>query len=82
MKPMISASALLFSLGVATLCSAAPLTLTTPAFGNVGAGMATLVLQSSGTGTGYFTLLAGSGTACGTGAQVQAGQDSSGTLAP
>ena len=44
--------------------------------------MATLVLQSGGTGTGYFTLLHGSGAACGTGVQVKAGQDSSGAMAP
>ena len=82
MKPMISAYVLLFTLSFAALCSAAPPTLTTPTFENVGAGMATLVLKSSATGTGYFTLLHGSGAACGTGAQVKAGQDSSGDLRP
>ena len=59
-----------------------PPTFTTPATENVGTGLATLVLQSSGTGSGYFTLLTGSGAACGTGAQVAAGQTSTGTTAP
>ena len=59
-----------------------PPTLTTPLIESVGAGMATLVLQSGGTGTGYFTLLTGSGAACGTGAQVKSGLDSSGGPAP
>ena len=58
------------------------LTLTTPNFENVGAGMATLLLQASADGTGYFTLLAGSNTACGTAAQVQAGLTSTGATAP
>lgn len=59
---------------------AAP-TLTPPATENVSAGMATLVLQSSESGTGYFTLLPGSGTPCGTGTQVKAGLNSSGAQA-
>ncbi|NVN92962.1 MAG: fibronectin type III domain-containing protein [Desulfuromonadales bacterium] len=56
--------------------------LSVPFAENIGANMVTLALQSSGTGTGYFTLLSGSGTACGTGTQVAAGQDSTGTMAP
>ena len=57
-------------------------TLTTPTTGNVGVNMATLSLQSDSTGTGYFTLLAGSGAACGTGAQVKAGETAGGATAP
>ncbi len=56
-------------------------TLSNPVTENVGAGMATLILQSGDTGKGYFTLLAGSGTACGTGTQVKGGQDSTGAPA-
>ena len=88
MKPLSSALVLLLCLAIAQVCPAAdppplpPPTLTTPAFENVRAGMATLVLQSDATGTGYFTLLHGSGAACGTGEQVKAGQDSSGVRAP
>ncbi len=65
-----------------TVKSVSPPTLIVPAIENVGAGMATLVLQSSGDGTGYFTLLYGGGTACGTGAQVKAGENSDGGVAP
>ena len=54
----------------------------TPTTSQVGANMATLNLQNTGTGTGYFTVLSGSGTACGSGAQVKAGQTSSGDTAP
>jgi len=60
-----------------------PVILTSPpATENVGTNMATLLLQSSATGTGYFTLLKGNGTACGTGSQVKAGKDSAGATAP
>lgn len=72
---------LLSCMALPTLCFATPL-LTTPSFENVGPGQVTLVLQSSGSGTGYFTLLAGNNATCGTGAQVAAGLDSSGTGAP
>ena len=54
MKPMISASVLLLCLAVAHSASAAPPTLTTPTFENVGAGMATLVLQSERYGDRLF----------------------------
>ena len=60
---------------------APPRTLGTPGISNLGANQVTLGLTSSSTGTGWFTLLAGSGVACGTGAQVQAGQDSTGVQA-
>jgi hypothetical protein len=65
----------------ASVCAAAP-TLTTPVATSVSAGMATLALKSDSSGTGYFTLLPGSGAACGTGAQVAAGLDSSGAPSP
>src|SRR3974377_95731 len=81
MKPLISLLALLFCIAVPAVCSASFPVLTTPATENVGANQATLVLQSSGTGTGYFTLLSGSGAACGTGPQVMAGQDGTGSVA-
>ncbi len=61
-------------------CSAAP-TLTTPSFANVGAGSATLVLRADASGTGWFTLLAGSGTACGDATQTTEGKDSTGAAA-
>ncbi len=57
-------------------------TLTTPTTSNVGVNMATLNLQASATGTGYFTLLAGTGAACGSGTQVKAGQTAGGATAP
>ena len=56
-------------------------TLSSPLTSNLGANQVTLTLQSSATGTGYFTLLAGSNTACGTGTQIYNGQDSSGAAA-
>ena len=65
----------------ARTASAAP-ALTTPTTENLGANQVTLVLQSSDTGSGYFTLLLGSGAASGTGTQVKAGQDSTGATAP
>ncbi len=55
-------------------------TLRTPIV-STNAGSATLSLQSSETGTGYFTLLPGTNATCGTGAQTQAGQDSGGSAA-
>jgi len=61
--------------------SAASPTVTIVGTSNLGANQVTLSLQSSATGTGWFTLLPGSGTACGTGAQAQAGQDSTGAAA-
>ena len=57
-------------------------TLTTPATTNLGTNQVTLNLTSSATGTGYFTLLGGSGTACGTGAQVKLGQTAGSVTAP
>jgi hypothetical protein len=67
--------------GVKTLNDQLPPFLTVPAVSNLGANQGTLTLQADSTGTGYFTLLSGSGTACGTGAQVAAGQDSAGATA-
>jgi len=61
--------------------SAATPTLTTPTTSNLGANQVTLGLESSATGTGYFTLLAGTGTVCGTGTQVKNGQSSTGAAA-
>ena len=51
---------------------------------NVSANLATLVMQSSGSGTGYFTLLNGTSpnTVCGSSAQTAAGLDASGNPAP
>jgi len=49
---------------------------------NMGANLATLVLQSSDSGSGYFTLLAGSSAPCGSAAQIKAGQNSNGDPAP
>ena len=75
----------LLAISLATLvgtASAAAPTLTTPTFSNVGANQVTLNLKASATGTGYFTLLSGSGAACGTGTQVKAGQTSAGGTAP
>ncbi len=55
--------------------------LTAPATSNLGANQVTLTVQASENGTGYITLLSGSGTPCGTGAQVKAGLDSNGSPA-
>ena len=57
-------------------------TLTTPTTSNVQTNQITLNLKSSAAGTGYFTLLNGTGTACGTGAQVKLGQTSGSVTAP
>jgi MBG domain/IPT/TIG domain len=48
---------------------------------NVGANQVTLELTSSATGTGYFTLLPGASTTCGTAAQTVAGENSAGAAA-
>jgi len=69
-------------MGIQLIASDDTPSLTIPNLENVGAGMATLLLQTSEDGTGYFTLLAGMDTACGTAAQVQAGLTSTGTTAP
>ena len=55
------------------------ITLTPPATGTPGANQVTLSLRSGATGTGYFTLLAGSGAACGSGASVKSGKAVDGT---
>ena len=60
-----------------TVSASAPV-LSTPTVGNVGANQVTLHFTSSATGTGYFTIQAGSSVACGTGTQVKAGQTSAG----
>lgn len=78
MKPLFSIIALLCTIIITSLCFAVP-TLTTPAFKNVGANMATLAMQSSGSGTGYFSLLPGSSANCGNGAKVAFGPYSSGS---
>jgi len=81
MKPMFSVITALLAGLTTSVCFAAP-TLATPAATNVGANMATLVLKSGGTGTGYFTLLYENSASCGTGTQVKAGQTASGAVAP
>ena len=48
-------------------------TLTAPTVAAVGTGMATITLQSGGTGTGYLTLLAGNNALCGSAAQTATG---------
>lgn len=57
-------------------------TLELPTLSNLGANLVTLNLQADATGTGYFTLLAGTTTPCGTGTQVRAGLDDQGAPAP
>jgi len=81
MKPMFSVITVLLAVMVTSECFAAP-TLTAPSTTNVGANMVTLVLKSSGAGTGYFTLLYGNNANCGDGSQVKAGQTGSGSAAP
>ena len=78
MKTLFSATALLSALLITSLCFAVP-TLTVPVLKNVGANMATLILQSSGAGTGYFTLLPGSSANCVSGSKVAFGPYSSGS---
>jgi hypothetical protein len=80
MKPLLNVITLLLSMVITAVCFAAP-TLTTPSTENVGANIATLLLQSSDAGTGYFTLLSGSNADCGTGNQVSKGLDSLGNQA-
>ncbi len=53
----------------------------TIATSNLHANQVTLGLTSGATSTGYFTLLQGSGAACGTATQVRAGQTGTGALA-
>jgi hypothetical protein len=79
---MFSVIALLIAILVTPVCVAAMPALTTPTTTNVGANIVTLILKSSGTGTGYFTLLYGSSANCGTGAQIKGGQTGSGAIAP
>jgi hypothetical protein len=78
MKKIYAVNALLLALLMTSVCSAAP-TLTPPSTASVGAGMATLVLQSDSTGTGYFTLRPGSSVNCGSGEKVAFGPYSSGS---
>jgi hypothetical protein len=59
-----------------------PPALTVPSLETTGAGLATLLLQSDSNGTGYFTLLSGSGATCGSGDQVKAGRTGTDTPAP
>ncbi len=75
------ALALAITSTLASVATAVPLppNLSTPTMSNVGANQATLTLTSSETGTGYFTLLAGSGASCGTGAYVKSGLAGDGT---
>ena len=58
--------------------------LSMPGTQDVGTGMATLLLKSDSTGTGYFTLLDGYHATgdCGSGTRVKNGQDSSGAMTP
>ena len=80
MKPKFSVIALLLIMTVAYVCVAATLpNLTTPAATTVGANMATLTLKSDSGGTGYFTMLPGSGASCGTGTKVAFGPYSTGS---
>ncbi len=80
---ILTMPALLVALLAGTAMAVPPtVTLTTPTTSNLGANQVTLNLTSSATGTGYFTLLTGTSTACGTGAQVKAGQTSGGVTAP
>jgi hypothetical protein len=78
---MFTAISLILAMMVTSICCAAPI-LATPATSAVGSNLATLVLRSSETGTGYFTLLPGVNASCGTGTQVKAGQTDSGAAAP
>lgn len=55
--------------------------LTAPVPSNLGAGQVTLTLQSSASGTGYFTLLEGATGAPGSGAQTKAALDANGAAA-
>ena len=82
MKIAIPALLLLLAAAIPSFCSAAPPLLVTPLTENSGANQATLVLQSAGSGTGYFTLQTGNVASCGTASQVVAGQSSTGITAP
>jgi hypothetical protein len=78
MKEKISTLTVLFAIVAASICFAAPI-LTKPAVTNIGANIATLNLQSNGTGRGYFTLRTGTDANCNTGASVAFGPYSSGS---
>ncbi len=86
MKRLFLMMLVLLGMALPPLCLATPPsppptgpTLTTPVITNLGANQATLVLKSSGNGTGYFTLE--NGVACGTGAQIKTGHNGSGASA-
>jgi hypothetical protein len=69
-------SVLLVLLSALGVCGTAQTIATT----NLGANQVTLNLTSATPGTGYFTLLPGSGSACGTAAQTAAGENNSGAV--
>ena len=56
-------------------------TLTAPVPSNLGANQVTLALQSSTSGTGYFTILSGSSAACGSSQLIRNGLDGNSTPA-
>ena len=84
MKTMISILilVLLQCIVITPLCVASSPALNILTTEHVGTSQATLVLLSSGTGTGYFTLLNGGGANCGVGTQIMQGIDSTGATAP
>jgi len=64
-----------------SLCVAMPIAFAQTTVANLGANQVTLQLTSTTTGTGYFTVLPGSNTLCGTTLQTIEGKDSNGVVA-
>lgn len=81
MKRKVSALTVLLVIVSASVCFAAP-TFTNLSTANIGANMATLIMQSTENGTGYFTILTGSSPDCGTSVQVKAGKTATDAAAP
>ena len=81
MKPIYSVITVLLVMMITSVSFAAT-TFTNLSTANIGSNMATLVMQSNESGTGFFTLLTGSNPVCGNSGQVKAGKTASDEVAP
>lgn len=81
MKPIYSVITVLLVMMITSVSFAAT-TFTNLSTADMGSNMATLVMQSNETGTGFFTLLTGSNPVCGNSGQVKAGKTASNEVAP
>ena len=82
MNSLFSTFILVFFLLFPPICLAASPVLVRPVTENIGANISTIIIQSSNTGRGYLTLLAGNDANCGSGSQVKAHKDNIGATAP